>query len=214
MKRTIAALLAGTLLLTGCAGSKDYTAQEQDGSIIVDAIGMSLSIPQDWNIYTGDEVYEEVYPQYSDSYSSASELREYIESAGEEYIAYAVSEDNEAMILLTAQDMTVDGNGEETDERITAEDFARTVHDSSIFEYLASGFRTGSNSSFSQETIAGREGWLSFFEVYIPQEDDEPIFLLGQEEFMFQEGDVIFSIQLCYSEGSTLRIENLAYAAA
>lgn len=203
MKKIPSLALSGAILmsLTGCAAG---SGARMDGSaVIIDSAELRLDIPEGWNAMTGKDIYEEIYPQYSDSFDSAEDMKKAFEELGEEYIAYAVSGDSSAILLVTVQDMTSD-----TGERTTLEKLARTVHNDTLFDYQASGYRTGSNSVFELTELAGHEGWLSFFELYIPQEDGDPQFELAQELFMFERGDDVYSVQLMYSDKkSGLRIE-------
>ncbi|MDE6030325.1 MAG: hypothetical protein K2G32_01730 [Oscillospiraceae bacterium] len=127
MKKILSLALSGAILmsLTGCAADSAH----MDGSaVIIDSAELRLDIPEGWSAMTGKDIYEEIYPQYSDSFDSAEDLKKAFEELGEEYIAYAVSGDSSAILLVTVQDMTSD-----TGERPTLEKLARTVHNRHSF---------------------------------------------------------------------------------
>lgn len=189
-KKLCALALAGVILMSGCAKE---SARMDGNAVIIDLTELRLDIPEDWNAMTGDDVYKEIYPQYSNEFDSAEDMKTAFEEMGERYIAYAVSEDSSALLLAAVQDMTV---GE---ERPTLEALARTLHNDTLFDYQASGYRTGSNSVFELTELGGREGWLSFFELYIPEEE-EPVFEMAQEMFMFELNGDVYSFQLIYSD--------------
>ncbi len=197
-------------LMAGCS-SPDTGVRMEESAVIIDSAGIRLDIPEGWSAMTGESIYEEIYPRYSDSFDSAEELEKALNEAGEEYIVYALPADSSAILLITLQDMT-----SETGERPTLEKLARTLHDGTLFDYQASGYRTGSNSVFEQTEIAGREGVLSFFELYIPQEaadarePSEPLFEMAQELFMFEDGEDVWSVQfICSEKENVLRIGDI-----
>lgn len=196
-KRIFFPAVVGIVIFAGC--SANIGVRVEKNAAIIDSAGLRLDVPESWSITTGKDIYEEIYPQYSDGFDSAKELRKAFEDAGEEYIVYATSADSSAVLLVTAQDTT-----SETGESPTLEKLARSLHDGTLFDYQASGYRTGSNSVFEPTEIAGREGVLSFFELYTPQEDtnetSEPRFEMAQELFMFENGEEIWSIQLIFSD--------------
>lgn len=206
-KKVFIPAVLGISLMAGC--SSEAGVHVEENTVMIDSAGLRLDIPESWSVMTGKSIYEEIYPRYSDAFDSAAELEKALKEAGEEYIVYALPADSSAVLVVTLQDMTP-----ETGERPTLEKLARTLHDGTLFDYQASGYRTGSNSVFEQTEIAGREGVLSFFELYLPQEvaqeTSEPRFEMAQELFMFEDGNDVWSIQfICSEKESELRIEEI-----
>lgn len=200
-KRLCALALAGVIFMSGCAAKESASMDGND--VIIMSAQLRLNIPEGWSAMTGKDIYEEIYPQYSGEFDSAEDMKKALEEMGEQYIAYAVSEDSTALLLVTAQDMT---GGE---ERPSLEALARTLHNDTLFDYQASGYRTGSNSVFDLTEIGGLEGWLSFFELYISDEE-EPRFEIAQEMFMFELDSDVYSVQLIYSDkDSGLELGNM-----
>ena len=194
MKRTFLLLAAACLLLCGCSKSHTATLAEDGGSVEVSEAGIGVTIPDGWSVYVGDDVYEQAFLNGSEDYSDADEMKSVMETGGEYYIAYAVSGDGTAMAVVSAQDLSIGSDGEELEETVAAADYARSVHNTTIFGYRASGYMT--EGSFSEETMGGKSGWLSEFIVTDPEDDD---FRLGQSEFMFEQDGTVFSIQLVFS---------------
>lgn len=188
MKKAISTLLiCGIILTSGCAGSAEVTA---DGnSVTLTEAGITIDFPKEYSVLTGDEIYESLSGAMSSS-ASAEELKAEYEESGMRYLVQATNGID--IIVVTAQDMTPD----EDTERTTLADYARQVHDTTIFEYYASGYRTSENTSLTEATYGGKDGWVSFFEVMLPSEDAEPEFLIGYIEFMFENGADIYSIQI------------------
>lgn len=184
-------LLFGTLLLSGCSGNSEIVA---DGNrVTIPDAGISFDFPENLSVTTGDSIYEALYSGMSFSgYASADELKKSMEEDGTRYLAQGTRED--IMVIITAQDMTP----EEDAEQVTLSDYARRVHDTSIFEYYASGYRTTDKTSLSEATYGGKSGWLSFFE--LTTAEDEPQYLSGNAEFMFEQGADIYSVQICFFE--------------
>lgn len=175
------------MLISGCAGSAEVTA---DGnSVTLTEAGITIDFPKEYSVLTGDEIYESLSGAMSSS-ASAEELKAEYEESGMRYLVQATNGID--IIVVTAQDMTPD----EGTERTTLADYARQVHDTTIFEYYASGYRTSENTSLTEATYGGKDGWVSFFEVMLPSEDAEPEFLIGYIEFIFENGDDIYSIQI------------------
>lgn len=200
------ALAAAAVLAAGCSAEADVRVEEN--AAVIDAAGLRLDIPDGWSVMTGNDIYNEIYPKYSDGFGSAEELRGAVEEAGERYIVYAAPEDGSAVLLAAAQEIS-GGN-----ERPALEKLARSLHDGTLFEYQAGGYRTGSNSVFEQTELAGHDGILSFFELYFPRDDgrdaSEPQFEMAQELFMFEAGDDVWSVQLiCSDKENVLRIEDI-----
>lgn len=196
---------AAALLMAGC--SADTGVRVEDNAAVIEEAGLRLDIPEGWSVMTGKDIYEEIYPKYSDGFESADELRKAIEEAGERYAVYAAPEDGSTVLLAAAQEVSP-----EEGEKPELEKLARSLHDGTLFEYQASGYRTGSNSVFEKTELAGQAGVLSFFELYLPSEDggEEPRFEIAQELFMFELGEDVWSIQLiCSDKDGMMRLESI-----
>lgn len=196
MKKTIICAAAGILLLSGCAADKGAVVGD-GGAVRVESAGIEIDFPENWTVYTGDEMYSLIYERYSDTYSDVKSMKNALKTGGQEYILYALSDTGKAIALVTAQDLTVDSDGEKLDEVVTAADYARSVHDNTIFDYRAGGYIT-TGSSFGEVTLGGKSGWLSAFDVKENEDDSE--ILLGMSEFMFEQGNDVYSVQLLYSD--------------
>ncbi len=186
MKKAISTLaLCAVIALAGCAKAAEVTA---DGnSVTLSDAAVTIDFPQEYTVIVGDRIYEVLSGSMS-SYSSAEELKAEYEESGIRYLAQAT--DGNTIIVVSAQDMTPD----EDTERTTLDDYARQVHDTTIFEYYASGYRTTENTSLTEAAYGGKDGWVSFFEVITPE--DESQFVIGYIEFMFEQGSDIYSIQI------------------
>lgn len=187
MKKAISTLLiCSVMLISGCSDSAAVTA---DGnSVSLHEAGITIDFPEDYTVTVGDAIYESLSGAMSSS-TSAEELKAEYEKSGLRYLVQATNGSD--IIVVSAQDMTPD----EDIERTTLADYARQVHDTTIFEYYASGYRTSENTSLSEASYGGKEGWISFFEIMLPTES-EPEFLIGYIEFMFEDGADIYSIQI------------------
>lgn len=181
-------MICGVMLTAGCAGSAEVTA---DGnSVTLPEAGITIDFPEEYSVLTGDEIYESLSGAMSLS-ASAEELKAEYEESGMRYLAQAT--DGSTIIVVSAQDMTPDKDT----ERTTLADYARQVHDTTIFEYYASGYRTTGNTSLTEATYGEKDGWVSFFEVTeAAEEGSDPEFVIGYIEFMFEEGADIYSIQI------------------
>lgn len=196
MKKYLICAAAGVLLLSGCAADKGAVVDD-GGTVRVESAGVGIKFPENWTVYVGDEMYSLIYERYSDSYSDVKSMKTALQKGGQEYIVYALSDSGNAIAVVTSQDLTVDSDGEKLDEVTTAADYARSVHDNTIFEYRAGGYMTA-GSSFEEVTLGGKSGWLSAFDVKETEDSDE--ILLGMSEFMFEQGNDVYSVQLLYSD--------------
>lgn len=192
MKKAISTLaICAIMTLSGCAGSAEVTA---DGnSVTLTEVGITIDFPEEYSVLTGNEIYETLSGSMS-SYSTSEELKKQSEENGIRYLAQATCDST--IIVVSAQDMTPD----EDTERTTLADYARQVHDTTIFQYYASGYRTTENTSLTEASYGGKDGWVSFFEVLQPAEDAESEFRIGYIEFMFEQGSDIYSIQIGFLE--------------
>lgn len=195
MKKLIAA--AAALILTcglcGCSGSSPASAviTTQGNTSTVTAAGLSLSLPQDWNVYAGNELYERLYEENSGDYKSADDLRKSYEDSGLAYLMYAMNPEQTAILNFTAMKITTDEAG----QRSTAEEFARSNHDTGVISFQSGGFSIN-NSSFTAETIGGKSGWLSRYEVFTGE--DDPQLIMGQSEYIFEQDGCFYSLQTYY----------------
>lgn len=177
------AVILLTAILSGCS-SDNVTVNRNRAE--VSAAGTGIEFPEDWKIYTGDEIYEITYNRSPDGFSSAEELRKDVEENGECYIVYAESPAEDALALFSSQPLDNSVN-----EELNAESLARTVHDSTVFEYRAGGYYT--ESTLAEENINGVNGWLSIITVY-DEKGGETI--LGQREFMFEKEKTVYSLRV------------------
>lgn len=184
--------MCGATLLSGCSGAAEVTL---DGSTAaIPAAGIAMEFPDNYTVITGDEIYRTLGGALSYS-ASAEEIKAEYDENGISYLVHAT--DGSDIIVISAQDMTPD----EDTERTTLEDYARQVHDTTIFEYYASGYRTTENTSLSEASYGGKDGWVSFFEVTTaPTDGGEPQFVIGYIEFMFESGNNIYCIQVGLSQ--------------
>ena len=183
MKKAISTLLlCGVMLISGCAKASDVTA---DGNrVSLPDAGISIDFPEEYSVLIGDDIYDSL------SGVAPEDAKKENEENGLRYLVQATNDSN--IIFISAQDMTPD----EDTERTLLADYARQVHDTTIFEYYASGYRTTSNTSLTEASYGGKDGWVSFFEVILPIEDDDPEFIIGYIEFMFENGNDIYSIHV------------------
>ena len=196
MKRMITTvMLCASLLLTGCSDTKGNVAIDGNTAVLEHA-GISIAFPDDWTVQGCDEIYADMYDSYYQNiYSSVDEMREELSAGGLSFHVYATSDgsdtDTVSIVTISSQDMTP----AEDEESVPLEEYARTVHDSTIFEYLASGYMTGDDSSFSEEIYGGKTGFLSHFELTT---ENGFVNFVGFSEFMFQIDMELYSIQVTY----------------
>lgn len=189
MKKLIFCVICAAILLTGCKG--EDTAVKVDGSnITLDNAGIVIAMPDGWEILSGDALYEQMA---SHSAITADELREAYDEAGMCHYARGASTDSKVMAVISSQNMAPEADG---DERVTLADYARSVHDSTIFEYFASDYKTGGDSSFAEASYGDKNGYLSYFEVFTADEASE--FIVGFSEYFFEQDQLIYSVQVCY----------------
>ena len=192
MKKLIAAaaailLTAGIAGLTACSGSAEASVASTKSGSELTAAGIKLNLPENWTATVGDKVYEIVLD--SAGSGSSSDVESF---NGTAYLAYAVNSEGTAVLTLTSLRIIPD---ETTGEILTAGDYARQNHDTAVFSYQASGMYIR-NSSFGEEQLAGRSGYLSHFELCSDEEVSELI--LGQSEFTFEQDGKFYSIQTYY----------------
>lgn len=195
MKKFLAAAAAAIIFLgaAACSGNSTQSAAEsrtESGSEVY-SCGMSVPFGEDWSVYTGSSVYQQLLEDGGES-GSADDLRKSYEDNGTACLLYAVNSDKSAVMSLTTVEITTD---ETTGERLTAEDYARNNHDTAVFTYQASGF-TVRNSSFGEEEIGGKSGYLSHYELCTDEEAS--VLLLGQTEFIFELDGKLCSLQAYY----------------
>lgn len=182
-KRLLCAVFALTALLSGCSADK---VTVNDNSVEVSSAGVSIGFPEDWKIFTGDDIYDVTYSRNPDDYASAEELKKDMEENGEHYIVYAESPGEDALALFSSQSLKDSAN-----EELTAGSLARTTHDSTVFEYRVNGYYT--ESSLTEETMGGVSGWLSDITIFEEQGAEA---LSEQREFMFEKDKTVFSLRI------------------
>ena len=176
------------LLYCGCADRhrhKPFCEQE-----LVDSLEVRVQDSLFSNVlYSRSQVRDSAG---SGSSSDVESFKKLCEDNGTAYLAYAVNSEETAVLTLTSLRITPD---ETTGEILTAGDYARQNHDTAVFSYQASGMYIR-NSSFGEEQLAGRSGYLSHFELCSDEEVSELI--LGQSEFTFEQDGKFYSIQTYY----------------
>lgn len=187
MKKLLIPLILCAALITGCSGTPAVTAQ--DNTVTLNEINTSMEFQDGWKVYTGDAVYEQMTGYFEEN------MKEAINAMGLDYLVYAQSDNLGIMVTVSVQDMTVDASEDVT---LTAEEYARSVHDTTVFSYQANGYKI-QNSGFSEENYGGNAGHLSRFEALSTDEDQE--FVMGMMEYMFEKGTDMYSIQIVYSNG-------------
>ena len=196
MKKIRVVLAAAVLaagLLSGCSGSKSGVKLEENKAVIED-IGVYVAIPEGWEVYTGSDIYRAVAEESS---KSAEKLKSDDEQAGTRFLLLAKNPENTMTIQVTAQDIASDGSGGILDQPMTPEEYARACHDTALFDYFASGFRSGGDSVFEETAIDGFDGWHSYYEIFLSEEEGGS-FLCGQSEFLFSAGGEVYSVQTSY----------------
>ena len=202
-KRFAAVALAAVMLLGGC---KSSGVKLSENRAVFQNEGFAVELPEDWVVYTGKDIYKEISEV---SGEDAGELQKSDEKAGLRFLLLAKSPDETVTLNVTAQSLAVDSDGNEIAEPMSAELYARSAHDSALFDYFASGFRSGGDSVFEEETVGGAKGWHSYYEIYLPEEEGGG-FLYGQSEHLFGVGDEVFSVQTAYvSQDSRQSAENV-----
>ena len=119
-------VFALTMMLSGCS---DNRVTVNGNAAEVSAAGVSIGFPEDWKIFTGDEIYDVTYSRNPDDYASAEELKKDLEENGECYIVYAESPSEDALALFSSQSLK-----DSVNEELTVGSLARTTHDSTVFE--------------------------------------------------------------------------------
>lgn len=199
-KRLLCAVLALTVMLSGCSSGKVVV---NENAAEVSAAGVSIAFPVDWRIYTGDDIYEVTYSRSPDSYASADELKKNMEENGEHYIVYAEAPAEDALALFSSQSLEDSAN-----EELTVGSLARTTHDSTVFEYRVNGYYT--ESRLAEETIDGVNGWLS--EISIFKEQGSEV-LSEQREFMFEKNKTVYSLRIFVQGHINEQAQNVSLSA-
>lgn len=192
MKKTISAAAAVlmTITLTACSGNTvTASLKKTDSSAEVTACGMKISFPAEWEVLTGDDVYQMLFENSSGSYTDARALKESYTKNGASYVVYAATPDQTAMVTLTTLEITAD---ESTGEQLSLEEYAQTNHNNSLLGWQIDGY-TLQNTSYESTDIGGNSGWQSSCEVYT----DETL-LMGQSEFTFEYAGNFCSLQVYY----------------
>lgn len=179
IKKRMVCAAAAAVLLCGCSA----VTVDENGTAAVSEAKVSIAFPEEWNIYTGSDIYERTYSRTDGNYSSADEMEKALSESGERYIVYAESADESALALFSAQSPG--------DPPVTAEELARSTHNSTVFDFRASEFYT--ESSLSEENLGGVSGWLSDIKVFAKQGED---ILLEQKEFLFDGENNVYSLKI------------------
>ena len=212
MKKLIAAATAILLTtgLTACSGNTEASvASTASGSELTTA-EIKLDLPENWTVTVGDKVYEIIVGLGStsdESTSAAESFKALCEENGTSYLAYAVNDEGTVVLTITALTITDD---ETTGEHLYLEEYARQNHDTEIFNYQANGGYIR-NSSFGEEKIAGKDGYLSHFELCTDEEVSQMVY--GQSEFIYELNGRFCSVQTYY-ENETAAAESDAVLAS
>ena len=83
-ERLLCVILALTVMLSGCSSDKVIV---NGNSAEVSAAGVSIVFPEDWKVYSGNDIYEITYSRNPDNYFSAEALKKDMEENGEHYTA-------------------------------------------------------------------------------------------------------------------------------
>lgn len=192
MKKISAAAAAflTAISLTACSGnSPGATVKKTESSAQAVTCGMNIPFPADWEVLTGDDIYNKLFENSPGNYADAKELKKSYENNGSSYIVYAADPSQTAMISLTTLKITPDEN---TGESLSLEEYARTNHNDSLLGWQIDGY-TLQNTGFENKTIGGADGWESRCEVFT---DDALI--MGQSEFTFEYSGCFCSLQVYY----------------
>lgn len=185
-----AVVCAAAALLTGC--KKGLVCE--NGVTVVDSANITLSVPEDWQVTTGDAIYDEMYEALSDEYSSVKELKSSFEDSGERLLLDAQSPDGAVGVLLSETD-----RGE-----VSAADVLRSVHDTSIFDFRSSGLFT--QSSFEEYDWGGVLGVMS--DIKVSEEEGKPV-VLEEKEFCFERSELVFSLKIHITSGFDRAADNV-----
>ena len=196
-KRLLCAVLALTAVLSGCSAEK---VAVNGNAAEVSAAGVSIGFPEDWKIFTGDEIYDVTYGRNPDVYASAEELKKDLEENGECYIVYAESPGEDALALFSSQSLE-----DSVNEELTVGSLARTTHDSTVFEYRVNGYYT--ESSLTEETMGGVSGWLSDITIFEERGSEA---LSEQREFMFEKDKTVYSLRVFAQELDDEQIQKIS----
>lgn len=182
-KRLLCAVFALTVMLSGCSSDK---VAVNGNTAEVPSAGVSIGFPENWKIFTGDDIYDVTYSRNPDDYASAEALKKDLEENGEHYIVYAEAPDEDALALFSSQSLEGSAN-----EELTVDSLVRTTHDSTVFEYRLNGYYT--ESSLTEETMGGVSGWLSDITIFEEQGSEA---LSEQREFMFEKDKTVYSLRI------------------
>lgn len=189
-----AVVCAVPALLAGCEKSLVC----ENGVAVVDSANITLSVPEDWRVTTGDAVYDEMYEALSDEYGSVKELKGSFEDSGERLLLDAQSPDGAVGVLFS-----------ETDKGdVSAYEILRSVHDTSIFGFRSSGLFT--ESSFEEHDWNGVSGMMS--DIKVSEEKGKPV-VLEEKEFCFERGELIFSLKIHITGGFEQASDNIKISA-
>lgn len=189
-----AVICAAAVFLAGCGDKTEY----KNGKANIKNAGITLSIPEDWTVTTGDKVYDVLYEELSDEYGSAKELKQSFEDNGERLLLNAQSPDGSVAALFSEID-----KGE-----ASVSDILRAVHDTTVFDYRSSDFFT--EGSFDELNWGGVSGVMSVIKVFL-NEGDEVAW--EEREFCFERDDLIFSLQIHITGGHEHEADSIEVSA-
>lgn len=181
---------AAAVFLAGCG--KELVCE--NGIADIKNANIKLSVPEDWSVTTGDDIYDEMYKALPEEYGSAKELKSSFEDNGERLLLDAQSPDGAVGVLLSEAD-----KGD-----VSAREVLRTVHDTTIFDFRSLGFFT--ESSFEEYTWSGISGVMS--DIKVSDSEGDPV-ALEEREFCFEHGDFIFSLKIHITGGYEQEADNI-----
>ncbi len=178
----LAVISAFAALLCGCKNGVSY----QNGMAAIKNANISLSYPNDWQTFTGDDVYEDMYKSLAGDYGSAEELKKAYEDSGERLVFKAKNSGGEVFALFS------EVNKGET----SARQLLSAAKDELVMNVNAAGYYA--ESSLEDKTWGGVSGVM--LSVRASEKEGEPPFL-EEREFCFEREKLVFSLKIHISGG-------------
>lgn len=197
------------LALTACA-SGGIAAEYGENELAIPAASIKMDIPEDWTVFTGETVYDDIFRDSGGIYTDSAELKTDANEQGISYIAYARSPDSGVILTISVHDMKA---AERTEgyTYLDGREYAQSVHDGIIFDYQMQGCSTRGTGEFTEGDFGGLDGWLSHFEIYQPA-DEGDVYVLGQYELLSEHSGYMYMIQLCYAQGCEEAAREIVYS--
>lgn len=190
-KKIVFVLLCAVIMLfSGCG--KDIVCK--DGTAVIKKSDIKLSFPENWSVCIGDDIYNKLYSEFSEEYSSSEELKHAYEDNGERLLLEGNSPDGGVSFLLS------EANKGETG----ADELAKAICATSEFEFQSAGFYT--ESDIRDMTWSGIEGVM--YTVRASEKKDEPV-ILEEREFCFECEELIYSLKINLYGGFESKAEKI-----